>query len=100
MTRPRTKRARSIEEAPLEKTMAKLESETHSIGLPPPTYATVDKFETLQTHMTAMMALLNNQIHTSANHVSSLPIVPIENTHVQPPTGWPICGTSHLATSS
>ncbi|KAL2528134.1 hypothetical protein Fot_20735 [Forsythia ovata] len=69
--------------------MAESESETHSVGLPPPTYAIVDQFETLQTQKIAMMALLHNQIHTSADHVSSSPIAPTENTHVQPSQGDP-----------
>ncbi|KAL2493873.1 hypothetical protein Fot_37630 [Forsythia ovata] len=89
MARPRTMDARSVGKALLEMTVAKLKSETHGVGLPPPTYATVDQFETLQTQTTAMMALLQNQIHTSADHFSSPPIDPTENTHVQPPQGGP-----------
>ncbi|KAL2480089.1 hypothetical protein Adt_33055 [Abeliophyllum distichum] len=85
MARPRTRDARSIGEAPSKRTVAESESETHGVGLPPPTYAITDQFETLQTQMTTMMALLHNQIHTNADHVSSPPIAPTENIPVQPP---------------
>ncbi|KAL2558983.1 hypothetical protein Fot_03722 [Forsythia ovata] len=83
MARPRTIGASSVGKAPSERTVVESESETHGVGLPPPIYAIVDQFETLQTQMTAMMAFLHNQIHMSADHVSSPPIVPTENTLVQ-----------------
>ncbi|KAL2471315.1 Uncharacterized protein Adt_39451 [Abeliophyllum distichum] len=66
-----------------QKGLAQSESETHGIGLPLPTNATMDHFETLQTQMIAMTALLQNQIHTSVDHVNSPPIALIENTPVQ-----------------
>ncbi|KAL2464328.1 hypothetical protein Fot_52284 [Forsythia ovata] len=78
-----------MEEAPLERTVAKSKSETHGMGLPPPTYVTVDQFETLQTQMTVMMTLLQNQINASADHVTLPPVDPVEHTHVQSSQGDP-----------
>ncbi|KAL2518968.1 Uncharacterized protein Adt_15215 [Abeliophyllum distichum] len=83
MTRPRTRGARSVHEAPPEGTVAESKSETHGMEPPPPTYATVHQFETLQTQMTAMMTLLQSQIHTSADHVTSPPVDPAEHSLVQ-----------------
>ncbi|KAL2550898.1 Uncharacterized protein Fot_12428 [Forsythia ovata] len=83
MARLRTRGARSVEEALPERTVAVSESETHGVEPSPPTYATVDQFETLQTQMTAMMTLLQNQIHTSTNHITSPPVDPAEHTPVQ-----------------
>ncbi|KAL2512933.1 hypothetical protein Adt_18533 [Abeliophyllum distichum] len=87
MERPRTRGARSIDEAPPERSVVKLESKTHGVGLQPPTYATVDQFDTLQTQMKTMMALL--QIHTISNHVSPPPIPFTEKNHVEPPQVGP-----------
>ncbi|KAL2480075.1 hypothetical protein Adt_33041 [Abeliophyllum distichum] len=99
MARPRTRDARSIGEAPSKRTVAESESETHGVGLPPPTYAITDQFETLQTQMTTMMALLQNQIHTNADHVSSPPIAPTGEYSCATPTERPVCSTFHPATS-
>ncbi|KAL2497773.1 hypothetical protein Adt_23323 [Abeliophyllum distichum] len=84
MTRPRKRRAHSVGKAPSERTVAELEFKTHGVGLPLPTYATVDQFETLLTQMIAMMTLLQNQIHMSVDHVTSPPIDPAEHILVQP----------------
>ncbi|KAL2491864.1 hypothetical protein Adt_27492 [Abeliophyllum distichum] len=83
MARPRTRGARSVHEAPSEGTVAESEYETHGMESPPPTYATVHQFETLQTQMTAMMTLLQSQIHTNADHVTSPPVDLAEHSPVQ-----------------
>ncbi|KAL2556088.1 Uncharacterized protein Fot_00827 [Forsythia ovata] len=96
MARLRTRGARSVEESPPERTVAESESETHGVEPPPPTYATVDQFETLQTQMTAMMTLLQNQIHASTNHVTSPPVDPSRAYSCTTLTGRPssTCGRS------
>ncbi|KAL2512899.1 hypothetical protein Adt_18499 [Abeliophyllum distichum] len=87
MARPRMRSAHLVGEAPSERTVADSESETHGVGLPPHIYANVDQFETLQTQMTLMMTLLHNQIHVSADDVTSPLVNPAEHTHVQPSQG-------------
>ncbi|KAL2474478.1 hypothetical protein Adt_35214 [Abeliophyllum distichum] len=87
MARPRMRGVCSVGKALSERIVVESESETHGMGLPPSTYVTVDQFETLQTQMTTMIALLQNQSHTSIDHVSLPPIAPIENTPVQPLQG-------------